>query len=284
MISLVRTIYADVLFLINFIINYLVLFTTSQIKTLQLKRLRLLLSALLGALYSFVLFFPKLALFTSLTAKAAISSLMVFAAFGKDDFLKNYLSFILVSVIFGGAVFTLALFDNSGFIETNNMAYYIHADTGVIAAACIITYFSVFLIFRRSASRSDRKTHKIVIKNKNREVSFTALHDTGNSLRAPHTNARVVICDYQTVQAVFSDEIQSVFKESPSVSFPLLLDKLSCFDKFSLVPYKTIGTSFSLLLAYRPDTVLLDGILCQDALIGISEVAVSDGGVYSALV
>ncbi len=281
---MVKTIYADVLFLINFIINYLILFTSSQIKALELKRLRLLLSALSGALYGFVLFFPKLALMTSLFSKAVFSALMVFIAFGKEDFLKNYLSFLLVSIIFGGAVFVVALLDNSGFVEMNNMSYYIHADIKVITAACLVTYFSVMLIFRRSAARSDRKTHKVIIQNKNKEVSFTALHDTGNSLRAPHTNARVVICDYKTVCDVFSDDIQSIFKENPTVSFPLLLDKLCTFDSFSLVPYKTIGTSFSLLLAYRPDTVLLDGTLCQNALIAISEETISDGGAYSALV
>jgi stage II sporulation protein GA (sporulation sigma-E factor processing peptidase) len=56
----VKTIYADVLFLINFIINYLLLFVTAKIAVLPLLRLKLILSASFGALYAVLSFFPSL--------------------------------------------------------------------------------------------------------------------------------------------------------------------------------------------------------------------------------
>ena len=70
---MVKTIYADILFLINFIINYLILFATAKISVLPFSRLRLVLSSSLGALYAVLSFIPILTYLSLFPIKLFIS-------------------------------------------------------------------------------------------------------------------------------------------------------------------------------------------------------------------
>ena len=67
-------------------------------------------------------------------------------------------------------------------------------------------------------------------------------------------------------------------------AFPLLLDKLSTCGEFKLVPYKTVGSDFSLMLTYRPNKILLDGKTLERALVGFCPHSISDGSSYSAII
>ncbi|MBQ3224652.1 MAG: sigma-E processing peptidase SpoIIGA [Oscillospiraceae bacterium] len=85
---MVKTIYADVFFLINFIINYLILFTSGYISARYICRWKLFLAASIGAVYGFTVFLPAFPLCTSLPVKLFISCLMVFTSFGSAILLK----------------------------------------------------------------------------------------------------------------------------------------------------------------------------------------------------
>ena len=57
-----QVIYIDVLFALNLVVNYLLLFLTARFSGLYVGRLRLLGGAALGALFSVLMFFPDLPL------------------------------------------------------------------------------------------------------------------------------------------------------------------------------------------------------------------------------
>jgi hypothetical protein len=54
--------------------------------------------------------------------------------------------------------------------------------------------------------------------------------------------------------------------------------------KFRLIPYKTVNKSFDLLLAFKPEKILIDGALSKNALVALSPARISDGGAYAALI
>lgn len=281
---MVKTIYVDVLFIINFIINYLILFACFHIHTIYVKRWRLFLAATLSALYGVFAFFPEFSFLTSFLMKTLSCFCISFIAFGKYRILRNTLSFLAISLAFGGVVFAATLLDTSGTFEVENGIYYIHISLPVLLASTALAYFILSLVFYRRGKAENCEIKEIVISNEGRSVKLRALRDTGNSLRAPHTNAPVVICDYPAVRELFPSDAKTLLDGEAPKNYPLLLDKLSQHGEFGLLPYKAVGVSFSLLLSFKPDKITRDKETIHGALIAFSDSTISDGGAYSAII
>lgn len=279
-----KTIYADILFLINFIVNYLILFTTARISSAPIRRLRLFFGASVGAIYGVAVFFPGLSFLSAAASKIAVSVLIVFIAFGKRELSKNTLLFLVASLGFAGTVFAATLLGLGDFCEINNGICYLHVSAPVLIISSFIAYILLSAVFNRHASHSRHKISRVCVKNNVSEIVLSALHDTGNSLRDPATNAPVVISDYENICAIFPQDVRKILDEVSPSAYPLSLDKLASHGTFKLIPYKTVNTPFALMLAYLPDEISVDGHIIENALIAISSSPVSDGGAYTAII
>ena len=281
---MVKTIYADIFFLINFIINYLILFTSGHISALYICRWRILLAATIGALYGFTVFFPAHQLCTSLPIKLLIAFFMVIISFGFRNIMKNTFLFLTISLVFGGIVFAVTSLGFNGLFEVHHGIYYIHISVYTLITVSFFTYILLSIVFHRGTFRADRKFSTVTIYSEEKNITVTALHDTGNSLRAPGSNANIIISDYVTLREILSESIIKIMDCTLPENFPLLLDRLIEFGKFNLVPYQTIEADFALMLTYRPECVLLDGKTLPGALIGFSRQRISGDGIYSAII
>lgn len=280
---MVKTIYADILFLINFIINYLILFATAKISVLPFSRLRLVLSSSLGALYAVLSFIPILTYLSLFPIKLFIAFLMVFFAFGKQRILKAYLTFFAVSFAFAGVSLLASFIAPRAFSHISGGIYYIHLSLPTLIISSLLAYFLLQLVFLRRGG-GNRKICEVRIKNNGSEVALNALVDTGNSLRDPLTNAEVVISDLETLSPLLAEHDAEVLRNYRERGFLLALDKLSEPNRFRLIPYKTVGVSFSLLLAFTPDAILIGDKISNGAVCAISENTISDGSGYNALI
>lgn len=74
-------IYLDVLVVLNWFIDFLLLSSTSRILRLPFKRWRLVLGALLGGISSCLIFLPAMPFYLSMLVKLAAGSLIVLASF-----------------------------------------------------------------------------------------------------------------------------------------------------------------------------------------------------------
>ena len=276
----IKTVYIDVLFLINFIINYLILFCTAHICSARIRIWRIALSAALGAVYAVLVFIlPSL---TLPVAKLLSSLIMVLIAFGRKSLFRRSLMFLASTLAFGGAVFALSFLLRSDFIEMTDGVYYIHTSLPLLFFSTAFAYFLLSFIFRRRISDTPEKICRIRIVSGEREVILFALRDTGNSLRTSK-NAPIIICNSESLCGLFPDEAAQILSTSSPQSFPLLLDRLSAFGEFSLIPCSSVGADFSLLLTFRPDRIEFDGIADGDAIIALSPVKISGGDKYSAI-
>lgn len=276
---MVKTIYVDILFVINLIINYLLLFVTAHIATLAISRFRLSLSAAFGALYAVFSFLPSLSFLLFSPIKLFIAVIMVFIAFGKKLFLRAYLTFLVSSLVFAG----LCLLAPSAISSISGGVYYIKLSFPVLILTTLIAYILLRIVFSRRCG-GEKKICNVRVKSNGSEISLHALVDTGNSLRAPQTNARVVICSYDTIRCILPPAAREILDEHRNRSFSLAFDKLSDISHFSLIPYKTVGVSFSLLLAFAPDEVYIEKKISKGAICVISEAPVSDGSGYDAII
>ena len=279
-----KTIYADILFLINFIVNYLILFTTGRISSAPLRRTRLFCASSVGAVYGVAVFFPGLSFLATFASKTIVSVLIVFTSFGKKELLKNTLIFLAVSLGFAGTVFAATLLGLGDFCEINNGICYLHVSAPVLIISSVVAYIFLSAVFNRHASHSLHKISKVRIRSNTSEIILSALHDTGNSLRDPSTNAPIIISDYASLCAILPQGAREILDEAAPSAYPLSLDKLTQYGTFKLIPYKTVNTSFALMLTYLPDEITVDGHIVKNALVAISSSPVSDGGAYTAII
>ena len=98
-----NVIYADSLFALSLLTDYLLCLATARFCRLTLRRGRYLLAALLGAVYAVAVFLPGLGWLASVPVQLAAAGLMGLAAFGGEARLGRCMAaFLALSATFGG--------------------------------------------------------------------------------------------------------------------------------------------------------------------------------------
>ena len=104
------TIYLDLIFIENIIMNSIILYATSIILKQKTKLLRIIISANIGAIYSIALYITNFKIYMSTISKIILSIIMIYVAF-KPSKIKNafkqVIIFYLTSFIFGGVALNL---------------------------------------------------------------------------------------------------------------------------------------------------------------------------------
>ena len=71
------TIYIDIIFIENIIMNAIILYATSIILKQKIKIIRLIISSTIGSIYSIVMYITKLTMYSSIISKFILSVVMV---------------------------------------------------------------------------------------------------------------------------------------------------------------------------------------------------------------
>ena len=103
-------VYVDEVFLLNTLVDYLLLLSAARLAGTEIRRLWMLLAALLGGIYAAFVFVPGFGFLESPLYKLAMGTAMVLIAFGgSKELLRVSLVFFGVSATFGGGVLALQL-------------------------------------------------------------------------------------------------------------------------------------------------------------------------------
>ena len=117
-------VYIDSLFLLNFVVNYLLLLAAAKLSGEPLRRLRMAGGAALGAAYAAAVFFPHMGFLLHPLCKLGAAVLMLAAAFGGSKrLLRVSLVFFAVAAAFGGGIFALELLGGQGLTLRNGIFY-----------------------------------------------------------------------------------------------------------------------------------------------------------------
>ena len=115
------TIYLDIVFVENIIMNYIILFSTGLICKEKIKQMRIVISSIIGSIYSVAYYITEITLYVTIIAKILLSIVMVYIAFGSKNFKKTFKSlviFYLTSFAFGGCAFAILYY-----IKPENILY-----------------------------------------------------------------------------------------------------------------------------------------------------------------
>ena len=278
-------VYIDALFLLNLIVNYLLLLAAAKLAGEPLRRLRLAAGAALGGLSAAAIFFPGRGFLTHPLCKLGAAVLMLLTGFGGSRrLLRVTLVFFGLSCAFGGGIFAIGLLGGRGLTLRNGVLYSV-MDLRILLLSAAVCYAVLTLVFRRTARHGRREVLPAVLILEGRRVAVNALVDTGNTLTDPVTGRPVMVAEGSRLSPLLPGE--RVLDEKALRDPVGTLERLSRGGRgrrFRLLPYQAVGVECGMLLALRLDDARVGAEDYGGILVALSPNPVSDGGGYSALI
>lgn len=245
-------IYLDLLILLNFILDFLLLIGVGIILNRQTNLKKILISSLIGSITIISLFF-SISSFGLFLIKLIISIIMVIVTFGYRDItytLKNLFYLYTVSIILGGFFYFINIeFDL--LLNTN----------GIVLNFIILLLFSPIVIYYYIKQIKDIKLNynnyyniDLYLKN-GKIIELTAFLDTGNKLIDPYKRRPIILIN--------KDKLNNDYN----------------IDNYLLVPYDTVN-NHGLLKCLVPEKIYIHNVgIRNNFLIGISEEKIKIDGV-----
>ncbi len=283
----VTVIYIDTLFLLNALVDYLLLLAAARLVGEPLRRWRFALGAGLGGVYAVAIFLPGLSFLAHpLCRLASVALMMVVSYGGSRRLLRQGLLFVALTCAFGGGVVAIGLLGGTG-LSLGNGVFYSALDLKVVLLSAAVCYGVLTLVFRRLARHSAANGELVPVRLRlgERIVDLTALVDTGNTLTDPVSGRPVVVAEGERTAPLFPREHRPGPGDLTDPAAALTRLGTGVWrGRFRLLPYRSVGVDRGLLLAVRLDGLELDGQGRGPVLVALSPTPVSDGGGYQALV
>ncbi len=264
-------IYADVLIIVNLIVNYLLLRASAAMTGCSFKTCRFLLSSAIGGLFSLIIFIDNISVAVNILTKLLFFAVMVITAFGAKSlkiFLKNCAAFALVNFGFAGIMFALCttVIPNAA-IYKNGIVYF-DINILTLTVSAIICYCVLSIISRFTKSKVPQKSiYDIKIHYGEKKVEGKALFDSGNTLCDCFSGRPVIIAEKEFISKLYEDS------------------DLTAMKNFRLIPFSTIKSGGA-LPSFLADKIEINikgkWIESEEIYIAVTERKIVSGG-YSAL-
>lgn len=258
-------VYVDLLFLVNFSMDFLTLYLVARLSCRPLRLWRAMTSAILGALYAAaaLLFFgdiPLLAeLATDVLACLALTGIGLYRRReSKRMILRLSAMYLLISALLGGLMTVMSVLLNRVVDPTSlrdaqgsdSVAFSIFP---LVAAPAV----GVCMLLGRSVRRT-ASCRSVVLSAAlgERSLEVPALCDSGNLLRDPITNHCVIPIDLDAVEPWLPDELSRLLRqEQPMTALTQLPPAFR--TRTRLIPAHG-ATGEKMLIAFRVDHLYLN--------------------------
>lgn len=205
-------IYIDVLFLINLYVTYFELLSVCILTHKNIAGIRMIISAVVGGLFSFVIFLPEDSVLITSLLKIASCIIISVISMGYGDFysfFKNTVFLLLVNFIFAGLMLCLWLFVAPLDMFYSNGAVYFDIDGLTIILSTTMAYFIIRIVrFIFDKNGKTDKKYIIEVHNNGAEVRLFAFPDTGNGLVDYFSGMPVVICRKEKCLSIMPDVLK----------------------------------------------------------------------------
>lgn len=201
-------VYIEQILIDNFIINFFILLSLSYIFKVNVKKINISFSSLLGSIIAIISPLLNINFYINFIIKILLSLSMV-ALLRKykklSEFFLYYISFILITFLFGGAcLFLLMTFDKN--FNVNNYNSY----SLPLGAIVVIIFFIMIVIkniFKNIYKRKklNNYVYKIKLFNNNKSDEVLAYLDSGNFLKDFVTNKPITIVDFNCLKHILVD-------------------------------------------------------------------------------
>lgn len=237
-------VYVDVLLVLNFMVNFVLLRVASLCSGRRFFGARAVLAAAVGAMSALVIFVPMTGIWSAGCFKLAVSAAMVLTAFpwaGPLSLLKDIFCLFAVSFLFSGAILAFYLtLAPTGMTVYNGVLYFDIGAPALLAATAgcyLITSLLSRLLLRRAPKEA---LCEVTVMTDRGVCMLPALIDTGNNLVEPFSGSPVMVCGRGDLGRALPSEIERFSFEQPKHNAGV-----------RLVAYRSLGES-GLLPAFVP--------------------------------
>lgn len=234
-------IYLDLVFILNFFFDFILLYGTSKVLKNIVALKRLLLGSLVASSSIFLLFIDLNSLFLFIL-KAVISIFIILVTFGKRNFIKNISYFYLISIILGGFLYLLNIsftYQNKGILFINNGLSINFILTIIVSPIIVFCYVKEQVLYKNTYGN----IYNVLIEINNQKYRLKGMIDTGNQLVDPYKKRCVILVN---------NDIDVGGEE------------------FVFVPYKALNTN-GIIKCYKPSSVIIEGKEFNNCLVGVSK-------------
>lgn len=228
-------VYAEYLFLENFITGLLLLYFTARLTGFPAKFFRLLFGAVASGLSGFLLFVPMNGL-TAVIVRAAAAVLICLISLGNKNLFRKAAVFLVITFLSGGAAMAVFLWLQIPALSGNGVLY-LEAMTYLTLAGCGIPAMAVtgwFLRLVKQQRKAEKTAGIVELEVEGKVCRMTAYVDSGNCLRDPISGKPVLLIDRD-------GEKKLPFRRE---TYP---------HRFASIPYRAVGTESGSLEGIRLD-------------------------------
>lgn len=280
------TVYVDLLFVLNLVINTLVLAGALALSRERMHLLRLICAGAVGAFYSVLVFFPETNFLFRALLRFLVSVVMVAVGIPTPSlrrFLKALLWFYICLGAFAGGMYLFYSFTSLGAeMVYSGGVYYVDMPLWLLLAVSFAFYGFIRLAsFLQCRSKPLQTLEKIEICIDEKYRTLIAFVDTGNHLIDPLTLSPVVLVEASALTGVLPPSLIDAVKAGDSGALESLCRrhaKLKC----RLIPFRSIEKSGGMIFAVRPDWIrLVSGGQYENVLLGLCATRLGEN--YQAL-
>lgn len=183
-------IYIDIIILINFFFDFLLLFFTTIFLKNKLNIKKLLIASFFGAISILVLFL-NLNNFTLFIIKLFISVIMIIINFGFNGLLKNIFTLYFISIFLGGFLYLI----NNMFTYKVDGLLFINNEYSINIILIIIFTPVILYIFIKEYKNNNQlnNIYNVKIKYLNNIYHYKGYLDTGNNLYDPYFHKPICV-------------------------------------------------------------------------------------------
>jgi stage II sporulation protein GA (sporulation sigma-E factor processing peptidase) len=280
-------VYADVTFLINFIMDFVILWATARLARITPVIKRIAAAAFLGGIYAVGSLIPQLAFFYSFPLKVVFSCLMLFIGLpiaSWDSFKKIIVFFYGINFTVAGATIAVSYMIDVNTLSDYSMYFWLFG--GLLSALLIGIFGGKYLSTRIIPNLLK---FKVEMRFEQKVCTGQGFLDTGNSLKDPLTNKPVIVAEYDWLRNCLPDDFKQAMETNLDEEH--MLDELivtSWSNRLRLIPFTSIGKKNGMLVGIRADEVKVDlgqqNSLFKNIVIGIYRGKLTNQGQYQMLV
>ena len=289
------TIYLDIIFFENVLMNYIILFATLVIVKSKCKhpQIRLILSSIIGSSYAVIVYLNILSVYSNIISKVILSMVMVYVAFNPKNvkqLLKQILIFYLVSFIFGGCTFALIYFIKPENVKMNNGVFVgtYPIKVALIAGAIAFVITQIAFKINKSKLNSQNAFFNIDIFFNDKMLRVKALLDSGNMLKDPISKLPVIIVEKEKLKTIIAEDFLNYAEQILGGDVKEECENKEYLPKIRMVPFMSIGKENGMLIGIRVDKVTIKtediDVEKNNVIVGIYNKKLTKDNKYNALI
>ena len=243
------TIYIDIILLINFIIDLLLLLSVSFLLKRRASLTRIIISSSIGSLSTLLLFVIHNN-FLLLIYKLLTSIIMIIITFNYNNFhyfKDNLIYLYIISIVLGGTIYLInnqiSSINNGLIFTSNNLKINLFL---LIIITPIIIY--KYLKTTKNYQITYSNYYDIDIYYNDLCIKGTAFLDTGNNLKDPYFKRPIILINKELIN-------------EPVKTF--------------LVPYSVVNNQKGLLEVFSPKKIIVNNKKCKKTLLGLSDININ---------